>query len=228
MRRNAGFTLVEMGVAMAIFAAGAIYVYATFAGVTRRTRSASGQIELGSENKRTLTRMFAELQASSLTPQDTDGLDSTEPEAVFLVEDDNSAPVPHTKAKVVTRGGSSATQENGQWTLGANRQQARERDIAKSKRLRFRKVVGYQFNASTGSIVPEWSDWVTFAVNERNQLVRTTASGRTRIVANDIDAFDVDPRADGTVLVTTITARRNPTGAGWRRYANAITIHPKN
>ena len=42
------------------------------------------------------------------------------------------------------------------------------------------------------------------------------------------DDFDADPRPDGTVLVTLITAKPGKDGKGWRRYANGITIHPKN
>ena len=33
---------------------------------------------------------------------------------------------------------------------------------------------------------------------------------------------------DGTVLVTLVTAKPSKDGKGWRRYANGITIHPKN
>jgi len=229
MRSNAGFTILEMAMATVLFAAGAVYVYSTFAGVTQSSQSATISIDLGSQNKRSLTRLFSELQATSLTPQDTDGLDNTEPEAVFVVEDDDTAPAPHTKAKVVTRmSGSPDKDADGNWKLGASKEQARERTIAKSTRIRFRKVVGYQFNATSGSIGPEWSDWITFRLNANNQLVRTTSGGRTRVVAHHVDAFDVDARNDGTLLVTLVTAKRDPSGRGWRRYANAITIHPKN
>jgi len=226
-RRSAGFTLLEMIISTAMFAAGAVYIYATMAGVTQSTATATTQIDLGSENKRSLTRLFAELQASSLTPQDTDGVDSTEPEAVFVIEDDAAAPKPHTKAKIVTRI-SSPDSTNGTWKLGSGKQQARERTITTNKLIRFRKVVGYQFNAGAGSIAPEWSGWVTFQLNARNQLMRTGPSGRRRVVANHIDAFDVEARPDGTVLVTLVTAKPGKDGRGWRRYANGITIHPKN
>ncbi|MHC4817974.1 MAG: prepilin-type N-terminal cleavage/methylation domain-containing protein [Planctomycetota bacterium] len=229
MRRNAGFTLIEMTVAAGLFAAGAIYIYGTFAGVTRSSRTATVQIDLGSQNKRALTRFFGELQASSLTPQDTDGLDATEPEAVLTIQDDDAAPVPNTKAIIVNRSAvGTVTQTGGTWDLGAGKMQARERSILKSKIIRFRKVVGYQFNAGAGTIVPEWSNWITYRVNGQNQLIRQVDGGATRVIANRVDALDVDPRIDGTVLVTLITARRNPTGAGWKRYANSITIHPKN
>jgi len=229
MRRNAGFTLIEMTVAAGLFAAGAVYIYGTFAGVTRSSRTATVQIDLGSQNKRALTRFFGELQASSLTPQDTDGLDATEPEAVLTIADDDAAPVPNTKAIIVNRSTvGTVTQLDGTWVLGEGKMQARERSIIKSKIVRFRKVIGYQFNAGAGTIVPEWSNWITYRVNAQNQLMRQVDGGATRIIANRVDALDVDARIDGTVLVTLITARRNPTGPGWKRYANSITIHPKN
>jgi prepilin-type N-terminal cleavage/methylation domain-containing protein len=229
MRRNAGFTLIEMTVAAGLFAAGAVYIYGTFAGVTRSSRTATVQIDLGSQNKRALTRFFGELQASSLTPQDTDGLDATEPEAVLTITDDDDAPVPNTKAIIVNRPTvGTVTQLDGTWSLGEGKMQARERSILKSKIVRFRKVIGYQFNAGAGTIVPEWSNWITYRVNAQNQLMRQVDGGATRIIANRVDALDVEARIDGTVLVTLITARRNPTGPGWKRYANSITIHPKN
>jgi prepilin-type N-terminal cleavage/methylation domain-containing protein len=229
MRRNAGFTMVEMVVAVGLFAAGAIYIYGTFAGVTRSSRTATVQIDLGSQNKRALTRFFGELQASSLTPQDTDGLDATEPEDVLTIQDDDAAPLPNTQAIIVNRSAvGTVTQEDGTWSLGSGKMQARERSIVKSKTIRFRKVIGYQFNAGAGTIVPEWSNWITYRVNAQNQLIRQVDGGATRVIANRVDALDVNPRIDGTVLVTLITARRNPTGPGWKRYANSITIHPKN
>jgi hypothetical protein len=94
--------------------------------------------------------------------------------------------------------------------------------------LRVRHGRGYQFNAGAGTIVPEWSSWITYRVNAQNQLIRNVEGGATRVIANRVDALDVQARIDGTVLVTLITARRNPTGPGWKRYANSITIHPKN
>jgi hypothetical protein len=218
-----------MVVATGLFLAGAIYIYGTFAGVTKSTRSATVQVDLGSQNKKALTRFFSELQASSLTPQDTDGLDSTEPEAVLTIADDANAPVPRTKAIIVNRKAvGDVNQTGGTWSLGGGKMQARETSITQSKTVRFRKVIGYQFNTGAGTIVPEWSNWITYRVNARNQLVRSVEGGATRVVANRVDALHVDPRIDGTVLVTLITGRRNPTGAGWRRYANSITIHPKN
>ena len=81
---------------------------------------------------------------------------------------------------------------------------------------------------SSGSIVPEWSNWITYQLNDNNQLVRIVPGRPVRVIANKIDAFDVEPKPDGTVVVTVITARLDPNGHGWRRYANAVTIHPKN
>jgi len=230
MRRQAGFTLLEMMISVGLFVAGALFVYSTFAGVTQSSQSATVQIDLGSQNKKSLTRLFSEMQASSLTPQDTDGLDSTEPEAVLVVEDDLEAPRPNTKAIIVNRPdvGTAVVQKGEEYTLGSGRMQARERDILTSKRVRFRKVIGYRFNATSGSISPEWSKWIQYSINQRNQLMRQVDGGTARVVANNVDALDVEGRNDGTVLVTLITAKRNPTGAGWRRYANSITIHPKN
>lgn len=229
MRRNAGFTMVEMIVATALFAAGSLYVYSTFAGVTQSSRSATVQIDLGSQNKRALTRIYNELQATSLTPQDTDGIDSTEPEAVFEILDDVGAPAPRTEAKLVNRIGETATQDaDGEWSLGGAKEQARERVISQSKRIRFRKVVGYQFNASAGSIVPEWSGWIYYAVNDQYQLVRTVEGNQPKVVAHDVDALDAVAAGDGTIVLVMITAKRNPTGPGWKRYANAVTINPKN
>jgi prepilin-type N-terminal cleavage/methylation domain-containing protein len=230
MRKNAGFTLIEMIISVALFVAGSVYVYATFSGVTTSSRTATTQIDLGSQNKRAMTRLFAELQASSLTPQDTDGVDATEPEAVLVIEADSTAPEPVTKARLVTRtalGGAVQESSDG-FKLGASREQARERVITQSKRLRFRKVIGYLFNQSAGSIVPEWSNWITYQVNARRQLVRIVPGRQPRVVANHVDAFDVEAKVDGTVVVTMITGKRNPAGPGWRRYANSVTIHPKN
>jgi prepilin-type N-terminal cleavage/methylation domain-containing protein len=229
MRRNAGFTMVEMVVATALFAAGSLYVYSTFAGVTQSTRSSTVQIDLGSQNKRALTRIYNELQATSLTPQDTDGVDSTEPEAVFEILSDTAAPAPRTDAKLVNRVGETATQGGGgEWSLGGAREQARERVIDQSKRIRFRKVVGYDFNAGAGSIVPEWSGWISYSVNPENQLVRTVEGQPGKVVAHDVDALDAVSSPDGTVVLVMVTAKRNPTGPGWRRYANAVTVNPKN
>jgi type II secretory pathway pseudopilin PulG len=229
MRRNGGFTLLEMMISVGLFLAGGLFVYSTFAGVTKSTRSATVEVDLGSHNKQALTRLFSEMQASSLTPQDTDGLDSTEPEAVLVVEDDPAAPLPRTKAVIVNRRTvGTATSLDGTWEVGGSRMQAREMSITASKRVRFRKVIGYQFNPSAGSITPEWSRWITYAVNARNQLVRTIEGGPSRIISQNVDAFDVQARVDGTLLVTLITAKRDPANPGWRRYANSITIHPKN
>jgi len=229
MRRNGGFTLIEMMVSMALFAAGAVFVYSKFAGVTKSSRSVTVDIDLGSYNKQALTRLFSEMQASSLTAQDTDGLDSTEPEPVLVVSDDAAAPKPHTKAVIANRRAvGTATDVDGTWEVGGSRMQAREMSITTSKQVRFRKVIGYQFNASAGSITPEWSRWITYAVNDRSQLVRSLEGGASRIIAQNVDAFDVQARVDSTLLVTLITAKRDPSNPGWRRYANSITVHPKN
>jgi len=229
MRRNRGFTLIEMMVSTGLFIAGALFVYSTFSGVTKSSRSVTVDVDLGSYNKQALTRIFSEMQASSLTAQDTDGLDSTEPEPVLTITDDPAAPKPRTKAVIVNRRTvGSAADVNGTWEVGGSRMQAREMSIATSKLVRFRKVVGYQFNPSAGSITPEWSRWITYAVNDRSQLVRSLEGGASRIIAQNVDAFDVQARVDSTLLVTLITAKRDPSNPGWRRYANSITVHPKN
>jgi len=229
MRRIGGFTLVEMMVSTGLFIAGALFVYSTFSGVTKSTRSVTVDVDLGSYNKQALTRIFSEMQASSLTAQDTDGLDSTEPEPVLTIEDDLAAPKPQTKAVIVNRRAvGSATSVDGTWEVGGGRMQAREMSITMSKLLRFRKVIGYQFNPSAGSITPEWSKWITYSVNDRSQLVRSLEGGASRIIAQNVDAFDIQARPDSTLLVTLITAKRDPSHPGWRRYANSITVHPKN
>jgi len=228
--RSRGFTLLEMMIAMTIFSAGAVYIYATFSGVTRSSRTATIEIDLGSQNKRALSRMFNELQATSLTPQDTDGLDSTEPVAVCVLEADNAAPAPKTNSKLVDRSGvvSPGTTKEGDLKVGGTRTQARERIITMSKKIRFRKVVGYMFSETAGTIMPEWSNWVTYSINDKRQLVRQAEGKQGRIVSNRVDALDAEIRADGTILLTLISATRNPVGPGWRRYANSVTVHPKN
>ena len=229
MRRSDGFTLVEMMVSTGLFIAGALFVYSTFSSVTKSSRSVTVDVDLGSYNKQALTRIFSEMQASSLTAQDTDGLDSTEPEPVLTITDDPAAPLPRTKAVIVNRRAvGSATDVDGTWEVGGGRMQAREMSITTSKQVRFRKVIGYQFNPSAGSITPEWSRWITYSVNDRSQLVRSLEGGASRIIAQSVDAFDVQARVDNTLLVTLITAKRDPSNPGWRRYANSITIHPKN
>ena len=67
MRRSGGFTLVEMMVSTGLFIAGALFVYSTFSGVTKSSRSVTVDVDLGSYNKQALTRIFSEMQASSLT-----------------------------------------------------------------------------------------------------------------------------------------------------------------
>lgn len=228
--RSRGFTLLEMMISMTIFAAGAFYIYATFSGVTRSSRTATIEIDLGSQNKRALSRMFNELQATSLTPQDTDGIDSTEPVAVCVLEDDLAAPTPKTASKLVDRGTfvNPTTTKEGDLKVGGTRKQARERTITRSKKIRFRKVVGYMFSETAGTIMPEWSNWVTYSINDRRQLVRQAEGKAARIVSNRVDALDAEFRTDGTILLTLISATRNPVGPGWRRYANSVTIQPKN
>ncbi len=228
MRMQRGFTLLEMMVSTALFVTGAVYVYGTFSSVTASSRNATVDINLGSQNKRAMTRLFAELQASSMDTQDTDGLDSTDPEPVCVITDDAAAPKPWTKAKIVTRAAGWDQEADGTYKLGQGRQQARERVLTTSKMLRFRKVVGYQFKETSGTIGPEWSRWVTVRLNERRQLVRQVEGGATRVIANRVDAFDIQWRSDNTLLVTIVTARRDPSNGRVRRYANAVTIHPKN
>ncbi len=229
MRRHAGFTLIETTVAITLFAAGSVFVYSTFAGVTKSSQTATLQIDLGSANKVSLTRIYNELQASSLKAQDTDGLDSTEPVGVFEILADNGAPAAHTVRTIVQRNSvGTAVETSKGWEVGETREQARERNISQSKRLRFRKVIGYQFNASSGTIMPEWSGWITFSVNPRRQLVRTLEGQAPRVIANHVDALDAEAMPDGTVLLTLVTAKPAADGHGWKRYANSVTIHPKN
>jgi len=227
MRRQAGFTLVEMVIATTLFVAGSVYIYGALVGVTKSSQNATVQIDLGSQNKRAITKLYNELQATSVTPQDTDGLDSTDPVAVFELINDASAPPPLTPAKVVNRLADPKS-DGTVWEVGAGQEQARERVITQSKRINFRKVVGYQFNASSGTIVPEWSAWVSYFVNPRRQLVRQVPGKSPKVVANKVDAFDVIQKPDATLLVTLITARRLPDGSGFKRYANAVVVHPKN
>jgi prepilin-type N-terminal cleavage/methylation domain-containing protein len=229
-RNTHGFTLIEMMIAMAIFATGSIYVYSTFAGVTRSSQSITIGIDLGSQNKRCLTRLFNELQATSLLPQDTDGLDATDPVAVFLVEEDNAAPVPKTTSLLVNRTTAFVKFDKDGTTLlaGGSKEQAREKTITKSKRIRFRKVIGYKFNALAGTILPDWSGWVSYFVDDKNHLMRQVEGKRARTIAGRVDALEAEVRPDGTILVTIISARLSPDGHGWKRYANSVTIHPKN
>ena len=229
-RHTAGFTLIEMIISMAIFAAGSVYVYTTFAGVTASSKSITIGIDLGSQNKRCLTRLFNELQATSLLPQDTDGLDATDPVAVCVVEDDNAAPAPKTKSLVVNRKAAAIEFGKDGTTLlaGGSKEQAREKTITKSKRIRFRKVIGYEFNELAGTILPDWSGWITYFVDGKGHLMRQVEGKRARTVAGRVDALAADVRADGTILITIISARRSPDGHGWKRYANSVTVHPKN
>jgi len=39
---------------------------------------------------------------------------------------------------------------------------------------------------------------------------------------------DLTISPDGTVIVTLVNAKRNPNAPGFIRYANAVTVHPKN
>ena len=115
MRTNRGFTMVEMVIATAIFAAGSLYIYSTFTSVTRSSQNATVSIDLGSQNKKALTKVYNELQATSVIDQDTDGVDSTPPESVFAITTDTGAPTPFTASKLVTRGTFNATQKEGNW-----------------------------------------------------------------------------------------------------------------
>lgn len=227
MRRQAGFTLLEMVVSTALFAAGAIYIYSTFAGVTVSSSNATIEVDLSSQNKKGMTRLYNELQASSMNTHDID--DSGVEQAVLTVEADNGAPAPSTQARVVTRTFTAPAQDANQgWLLGEAKEQAREKTINTQSRLRFRKVIGYRFNEAAGTILPEWSPEIVYRVNNRRQLQRTVTGRPPTTVATYVDAFDVDTSVDGTIVITLITAKRRPSGGGWRRYANSITVHPKN
>jgi len=238
MKKTAGFSLVEMVIATALFAAGSLLVYTSFTGVTRSSRAASVRIDLGAENKRALTRIYNELQASSSTAQKIENLPvaAFEPEEVnpdgtvntLMSGDDAESPPPVTVARIVDRSGATtATLDVDTWDVGAGQTQARERVMPRSSWLRFRKVTGYFFNG--GEISPEWSTRVQYRVNNERKLVRSVAGGRERVVANDVDVFHVDQtNPDGTVLVTLVTAKPDPNGDGWRRYANTLTVNPKN
>ncbi|MHC4409269.1 MAG: PulJ/GspJ family protein [Planctomycetota bacterium] len=228
MRSRRGFTMVEMVIATAMFAAGSLYIYSTFTGVTRSTQNATVAIDLGSQNKKALTKVYNELQATSVIEQDTDGVDSTPPEAVFSITEDTGAPRPFTAARLVERGTFSASQTGETVTVGGNKVQAREMVVATQTRLRFRKVIGYQFNAGAGSILPEWSNWVTYRVDSQRRLIREVPGRPTRTVANRVDVFNAREQSDGTIVVSLVTGRRNPDGRSVKRYANAVTIHPKN
>lgn len=226
--RTRGFTMVEMVVATAVFVAGAVYVYSTFAGVTMSTASATVEVDLNSQNKRALTALYTELQSSSVASHDVDGSGSDAP--VLVVESDKAAPASLTKPRLVARLLQTPEQDGATWTLGESKEQAREKRILFNSRLRFRKVVGYRFNAVAGTIEPEWSQEVVYEVNARRQLVRRVVGGGAppRVVAHHVDAFDVESKPDGTVVVTLVSARPSPDGKGFRRYANAVTVHPKN
>ncbi len=226
MRRNAGFTLLEMSIATTLFAVGAIYIYSTFTSVTVSTANATVEIDLSSQNKKGMTRLFNELQASSLSTHDID--DSGVEQPVLSVEADNVAPPPSTKALVVVRTFSAPGQDSKGWLLGESKEQAREKTITTQSRLSFRKVIGYRFNEAAGTILPEWSPEVVYRVNNRRQLQRTVTGRPPTVVASYVDAFDVDASVDGTIVITLITAKRRPSGGGWSRYANSITVHPKN
>jgi len=228
MRRSGGFTMVEMVVATAIFLAGAVYVYSTFAGVTVSTQAATVEVDLNSQNKKALTALYMELQATSLANHDIDGTGVDRP--VFLVEKGTEAP-PLTKPRLVSRSVRAPSQDaGGEWDIGESKLQARERSILENSRLRFRKVVGYRFNAAAGTIEPEWSGEIVYEVNAGRQLVRRVVGSPTpaKVVAHHVDAFEAEPKTDGTLVLTLVSARPSPDGRGFRRYANAVTVHPKN
>lgn len=225
-RGGAGFTLIEMAVASAMFAAGALYIYATFAGITRSSQSATIALDLNSENKRALTALYNEIQASSLATHDIN--DSGTEVAVFTVDVDAAAPLPRSQSLNVDRSGATIQGVTNDFTLGEAKEQARERNIGTNSRLRMRKVIGFRFQVAGGTISPEWSQEVTFRVNQLRQLVRSIPGRPPRIISNHVDAFEVRPRPDGTVIVTLVNAKRNPNAPGFIRYANAVTVHPKN
>ena len=155
--------------------------------------------------------------------------DSGVEQPVFVRIEDDTSPTPATPAKVVTRTFTAPVQDGeGNWGLGEAKVQAREKTIARNSQISFRKVVGYRFNAGAGSILPEWSPLITYRVDAQRKLQRSVDGGRTRTVAAYVDAFDVETRVDGTVVIPLITAKRRPAGGGWQRYANSTTIHPKN
>lgn len=238
MRRQDGFSLVEMVIATALFAVGSLFIYTTFTSVTRSSAAATVRIDLGAENKRALTRIYDELQASSSVAQkienlpvtafDTEEINSDGTITTLLSGDDADAPLPVTVARIVDRStASEATLEDDTWSVGEGKTQARERVLPRSSWLRFRKVTGYFFNG--GDISPAWSTRVEYRVNGQRQLVRRVAASNPRVVANDVDVFHVDrTNPDGTVVITLVTAKPDPNGEGWRRYANTLTVHPKN
>jgi len=228
-RGSGGFTLVEAIISTTLFAAAGLYVFSTFAGVTASSQTVTTEIDLSSQSKRVLSQVFGELQATSLAAQDTDGVDSTDPVPVFTAEDDTAAPLPHTAARLLVRTlGGTVAQEGENWALGKTQMQAREKVIARNKRIRFRKVVGYQFQATKGTIVPEWSNEITYSVDRERRLVRSVAGGPTKIVGHHVDALDAEVKPDGTVVLTLVCARPMADGSGWKRYANAVTVQPKN
>jgi prepilin-type N-terminal cleavage/methylation domain-containing protein len=229
-RNTHGFTLVELVFALAIFATGSLFVHSLLSGVTENSQTVTIGIDLGSQNKRCLTQIFNGLQATSLLPQDTDGLDATDPVSVFLIEEDDGAPTPKTEAVLTNRATASVefAQDGTTLLAGGSREQAREKRITKSKRIRFRRVAGYRFNATTGAILPDWSGWITYFVDAKGHLMYQADGKPARAIASRVDALDAEVRPDGTILVTIVSARRSPDGHGWRRYANSVTIHPKN
>lgn len=223
-----GFTLLEMVIAVTILSTGMVYVFSTFADTTTATQSAALGADLGGQNKKALTRLFNELQGTSTVLQDTDGLDGTAPESVFSAAPDATAPRPFSAPRSVTRTSGDPDTVDGTLQLGAGEQRAREKTIPTQTLLRFRKVKGYVFKAATGAVVPEWTNWVTYRVGPRRRLLRTTQDGQSRVVALNVDAFDVSTLADGSLVVTLVTARRNPGSKRLIRYANSVSIVPKN
>jgi len=65
-------------------------------------------------------------------------------------------------------------------------------------------------------------------VNGSRQLERRSGARAPQVVASHVDAFRVEVKADGTLVITLVSARPAADGRGWRRYANAVTVHPKN
>jgi hypothetical protein len=100
MRRDAGFTVIEVVVATTLLAAGSFYAYSAFAD---GTESATVRHDDGPRNRPALTRICDELEATSLTARDTDGPGDAEATPVFEILDDASAPAPRARDGAIPR-----------------------------------------------------------------------------------------------------------------------------